>query len=161
MRISRHRDGGRAWHRLNDGSSSALRPRIVKRRYNPLEEETSLFRTFAETPLTEEGILQFTNQYGCLGVKWIFPTEALAFALSEEGQKLVMKNFSTGILGPNIGVGGENLEMWDQSIRHMRFALTLWDAIRNNDVGQLRRFILSKRNGQAGGFIYRSCEKSK
>ena len=37
----------------------------------------------------------------------------------------------------------------------------LWDAIRNNDVGQLRRFILFQEgNGQAGGFIYRSCEKS-
>src|SRR5687767_8075834 len=78
-----------------------LRPEAQNRRprrYNPLEEETSLFRTFAETPLTEDGILQFTNQYGWLGVqKWIFPREALAFTLSEEGQKLVMKDLSTGI----------------------------------------------------------------
>jgi hypothetical protein len=96
-----------------------------------------------------------------LGIqKWIFPKEALAFALSEEGQKLVMNNFSMGILGPNIGVAGENLDMWEQSIRDMRFALTLWDAIRSNDVGQLRRFILfQKGSGQAGGFIYRSREE--
>jgi hypothetical protein len=141
-----------------------LRPEAQNRkprRYNPLEEKTSLFRTFAETPLTEEGILQFTNQYGCLGVqKWIFPREALAFALSEEGQKLMIKDFSTGILGPNRGISGESLEMWEQSIRHMRFALTLWEAIRSKDVGQLRRFILFQEgSGQAGGFIYRSREE--
>ena len=141
-----------------------LRPEAQNRRprrYNPLEEETSLFRTFAETPLTEEGIRQFTNRYGSLGVqKWIFPREALAFALSEEGQKLVMQNFSAGILGPNIGISGESLGMWKQSIRHMRFALTLWEAIRSKDVGQLRRFILFQEgSGQAGGFIYRSHEE--
>ncbi len=50
--------------------------------------------------------------------------------------------------------------MWQQSIQRMQFALTLWDAIRSNDVGQLRRFILfQKGNGQAGGFIYRSREE--
>ena len=81
MRISRHQDG--------EGWAPAerwlvLRPEAQNRkarRYNPLEEETSLFRMFAETPLTEEGILQFTNQYGWLGVLTaVYPKEALTFS---------------------------------------------------------------------------------
>jgi hypothetical protein len=96
-----------------------------------------------------------------LGVqKWIFPKESLALTLSEEGQRRVMDRLREGDLGHNIGVGGESLGMWQQSIQRMQFALTLWDAIRSNDVGQLRRFILfQKGNGQAGGFIYRSREE--
>jgi hypothetical protein len=132
-----------------------LRPEAQNRgirRYDPLQEETSLFRTFADTPLTEEGILQFTRQYGWMGVqKWIFPKEAHFFALSKEGQET---------LDLNRGVSGESLGMWKQSIRHMSFALTLWDAIRSNDLGQLRRFILfPEGRDRAGGFIYRSSEE--
>jgi hypothetical protein len=131
------------------------------RRYDPLQEESSLFRTFADTPLTEEGILQFTRQYGRLGVeKWVFSKEKLALAHSNEGQKLEMKSLSQRVLDLNRGVSGESLGMWKQSIRHMRFALSLWDAIRSNDVGQLRRFILFQEGSdRAGWFIYRSSEE--
>src|ERR1700752_1553495 len=69
------------------------------RRYDPLQEETSLFRRFADTPPTEEGILQFTRQYGRLGVgTLVLPTVALAFCLSEEGQEQVMKSLSDGTM---------------------------------------------------------------
>jgi hypothetical protein len=141
-----------------------LRPEAENRairRYDPLQEETSLFRTFAETPLTEQGILEFAYQYGHLGVQeWVFPKESLAFTLSEEGQTLLMKSLSAGRIPANIGAGGESFQMWKRSIRHLRFALTLWDAIRSHDVGQLKRFIVFQAGGaERSGFIYRSNDE--
>jgi hypothetical protein len=42
----------------------------------------------------------------------------------------------------------------------MRFALTLWDAIRSKDVGRLRRFILFQEGSdRTCGFVYRSSEE--
>jgi hypothetical protein len=40
---------------------------IACRRYDPLTEHPALFRTFAETPPTEEGILAFANRWGGAG----------------------------------------------------------------------------------------------
>ena len=65
------------------------------RRYNPLEDERALFRTFVDTPTTEEAILEFATQYGWLGVlTGVYPKEALTFSPIER--------LSEDLLGPNM-----------------------------------------------------------
>ena len=36
------------------------------RRYSPLRDQTGLFRVFAETEPTQDGVLQFANRFGML-----------------------------------------------------------------------------------------------
>jgi hypothetical protein len=66
--------GGYEWYNGPGPDDSILiTPHLVPagdwktREYEPLKEYTGLFRTFAETPPTLEGILEFANQYGHLG----------------------------------------------------------------------------------------------
>jgi hypothetical protein len=159
------------WRRLREGSVLApenrwlvLRSAAQKHevlRYRPLEDETALFRMFADTPPTEEGILAFTRRYGRLGLlKHLLPKEALAFSRSDEGQKVEMQRFREGKFGPDKSVMGEDLGTWRRSIRRMRFALDLWDAIQRKDIGQLSQFILSqKQNNGSWLATYRTSKE--
>jgi hypothetical protein len=82
------------------------------RHYHPLDQYPALFRTFADTPLTEDGISQFANQYGGLGA-W-------------EQMRLTS--------GPDLVMGiGERRQIWMNEIDGMRRALQLCDAVRNRD----------------------------
>jgi Putative ATPase subunit of terminase (gpP-like) len=82
------------------------------RRYNPLDEYPALFRTFADTPLTEDGISRFANQFGGLGA-W-------------EQIRLTS--------GPEVVMGmGESRQIWMNEIDAMRRAVQLWDAVRHRD----------------------------
>src|SRR5687767_4947630 len=46
----------------------------TRRSYAPLRDVSGLFRHFAEVPPTNEGVVEFANQYGCLGVGTFFTT---------------------------------------------------------------------------------------
>jgi hypothetical protein len=43
--------------------------------YFPLDQYPALFRTFADTPTTPEGVLQFANRFGMLGGRVAVETE--------------------------------------------------------------------------------------
>src|SRR5262245_51298715 len=62
---------GYKWDEFPDGANlrCGLEPirKWPLRQYAPLEEFTGLFRTFAETEPTKEGVLAFANQFGPLG----------------------------------------------------------------------------------------------
>ena len=78
--------------------------------YSPLTEHTGLFRTFATTALTSQGIKAFADAYGLLGI-------ALHYRVFDE---------------PPFDRGGdaEPLEDWRSAIVTMKAALDLWDMLR-------------------------------
>src|SRR5262245_16983262 len=77
--------------------------------YYPLQKATGLFRTFAETAATQEGIQSFAHEYGLLG----------------ESSKLIeVPPRKPG--GGNVG-HGEAFSTWEHHIATMRRAVNLWD----------------------------------
>jgi hypothetical protein len=93
------------------------------RSYAPLQEATALFRTFSEVNPSKEGILDFANQYGSLGVATFFraatgPPEVLAY-----------------------GRFGERLDVWSQEILRMKEAVTLLDLVRARNEAGLSRLL--------------------
>jgi len=90
--------------------------------YKPLESCTGLFRTFAETSATREGILQFANLYGSLGEPW-------SQGIIQTGEK------TQPVLT------GENFMGWKSEILLMHELVLLWDAARAGDTNTLKRFI--------------------
>jgi hypothetical protein len=82
------------------------------RRYSPMDQYPALFRTFADTPLSEDGITRFANQYGGLG--------------AQEQIRLTP--------GPQLSLGvGESRQVWMNEIDAMHRAVQLWDAVRHRD----------------------------
>lgn len=76
--------------------------------YQPLEQYSGLFRTFAETVPSKEGILGFASEYGFLGL-----AESVA---SPKG----------GFVFPGEAQG----DPWGNEIFRMREVVQLWDAIK-------------------------------
>lgn len=99
---------------LTDGRP--LNARWQNRLYDPMEIP-SLFRTFADTPLTEESVLPFANRYGLL-------REGTSPILMPDGKTIAF---------------GETLDQWVTEIRHMRLAIEIWDALRANDAHTLKQ----------------------
>jgi len=93
------------------------------RHYQPLHLHSSLFRTFAETVPTREGILAFADEYGPLGV-------GVPIELPPPGTSGI-QTFGTG----------EPLSVWVGEILAFCQALTLWDMAREGDVAGLSRYI--------------------
>ena len=87
------------------------------RRYRPLALPISLFRTFADTELTEQAIRQFANNYGLLG----------------RTVAILMPNVRTTSIAE-----GESLDAWKAEISLMKAAVHLWDLIRTRDLKALR-----------------------
>jgi hypothetical protein len=133
------------------------------RAYRPLEDQAALFRTFAETPPTEEGILQFADRYGWLGLrKLVLPKEEIVLGPNDKAlaTKSLGEKFSEAWLGPSKGVTGESLEAWEEGIWRMRFVLDLWDAIQRNDTACLRQFIgLQEGPNGSRAATYRSSKE--
>ncbi len=90
--------------------------------YRPLDEPT-LFRVFASTTPTEEGILGFASKYGPLGAR---PHRVLL----DEPDKTEYQ--------------GELLETWEANIWWMNRAVQIWDAI--NGRPRKRKLLLSLLN---------------
>jgi hypothetical protein len=144
------------------------------RQYGPLTEEPALFRTFADTPATEEGIQHFASQYGWLGIpSLVLPQEELnlideQIRMAEEAgtlETLLVTSFREALEAlrdptKSKGIAGESLADWKETIWRMRFGLGLWDAIERKNVEQLRRFIVFQEGFDGGGcFVYRSSEE--
>jgi hypothetical protein len=108
----------------------------LKWRYKPLEKFPALFRTFADVPATEEGILAFANEYGSLGI----------------GHGIILD-----VHGPDnellIG-GGEPLKTWVEQVHAMQRAIAVWDAFEAGDLSKLREVIRVDKQEQHIRAIY-------
>jgi hypothetical protein len=84
---------------------------------------TGLFRIFADTEPTREGIQHFANRYGRLGVGFSGPLE-------NPGEEELSRDRH-----------GETLELWAFEILGMRHAVEFWEHIRAGDIKSVSRFI--------------------
>ncbi len=93
-------------------------------RYDPLQDHSGLFREFADTSPTQEGILGFANKFGRLG------------GHAEEGILL-------WVTDSKIPSGGrsERLSTWVGQIQAMHEAINLWDLAKAGDTDGLSRVI--------------------
>jgi hypothetical protein len=97
--------------------------RVMK--YQPLAAFSGVFRVFADTEPSRDGIKAFADRFGPLG-----PDIAKQIPLYDRPQ-------ATGIpLGT-----GDPLAAWTDEILTMRFAIDIWEAARSGDVGRLERVI--------------------
>jgi hypothetical protein len=100
-------------------------------RYVPLRECPALFRTFADTLATEDGVLQFARRFGMLGGSAAVGTDA--------GHPITVTRPEA--------VGGTTLEAeplteWLDRIFSMRQAIALWEMVSARDVDGLRHVIV-------------------
>jgi hypothetical protein len=94
-------------------------------RYQPLAAFSGLFRVFGDTEPTRDGIKAFADRFGPLGD----PIEN-AIPLYDQPKAE----------GVPLGTG-EPLAAWNEEILTMRYAIDIWEAARNGDVGRLERVI--------------------
>ncbi len=103
------------------------------REYAPLDEFTGLFRTFAETPTTMEGVLEFANQYGHLGTgasgvggdldcDWEYWSD-------DEWRRADHTERDTP---PNM----EPIELWREEIDQMRECVEIWDEAQSGNADE-------------------------
>lgn len=120
---------------------TAVVPPFAGRRYAPLRDQPALFRIFAETLPTEEGILGFANQYGGLG-----PEVATRVLLSETADET----------NPNPWGWGESLDCWQKEILTMQRIVSLWAKVQAGDSVGLARHIYWERGDDKGerGVVY-------
>jgi hypothetical protein len=93
--------------------------------YQPLVAFPGLFRVFADTDASEDGIKTFADRFGPLGGD-------LASAIPLQDERDAKRT--------HLGTG-EACGAWLREILMMRFAVDLWEAARNGDVGRLERVI--------------------
>jgi hypothetical protein len=79
---------------------------VNRRRYDPLDKAPALFRAFAETPPTEEGILAFANKWGALGESDVAVGDT-----------------------PLAGWPAEHFSAWVRSISQVRQAVWVWNRL--------------------------------
>lgn len=94
-------------------------------RYKPLRLDISLFRVFANTPPTEEGILAFANKYGFLGGP--LRRQVGIHVQDPKGEVPVMYAY------------GDRLSDWQQQINLMSDLVTVWDKAMEGDTDWLSR----------------------
>jgi hypothetical protein len=112
-------------------SDSVLTVGLPKDSYDPApyNPPPNLFLALAKTPLSQEGIKTFADQYGLLGL-----TEG-------DGAVLLALKIAPGRVAPSSGVekralgNGELLSSWRKEIVEIRDATTLWSAIRQAAAG--------------------------
>jgi hypothetical protein len=101
------------------------------RSYQPLSAFSGLFRVFADTAPAPEAITAFADRFGPLGGN-------LA--------KQILLYDQPNAKGVPVGTG-ESLEAWSAEILMMRFAIDIWEAARNGDVGRLEHVISWTEDG--------------
>jgi len=99
--------------------------------YQPLVAFPGLFRVFADTEPSYDGVKAFADRFGPLG-----PDVARQIPLSDQRHA---KGVSLGT--------GESLAHWVEEILTMRLAIDIWEAARNGDVGRLERVISWTEDG--------------
>jgi hypothetical protein len=99
--------------------------------YLPLAAFPGLFRVFADTEPSRDGIKEFADRFGPLG-----PDIAKQISLYDQ----------PNAKGVPLGTG-EPLAAWNDEILMMRFAIHVWEAARHGDVGRLERVISWTEDG--------------
>lgn len=129
----------------DDDPKLAVNSEWSYREYQPLEEFSGLFRTFADTPLTRAGVLSFAQQYGLLG--WWQRIDG-----ADAIDCLDMESFA----------------FWCEQVQRMQRCVSTWDAaqkdmgteqateemratVTNNLIGRVR--VAFTRNRSVGGFV--------
>ncbi|MEW6047164.1 MAG: hypothetical protein AB1609_11880 [Bacillota bacterium] len=107
------------------------------RQYEPLKTYTGLFRTFAHTPPTKEGIMAFAATYGLLNDPG---KRKLIDFVDEEGRMGIAR--------------AEPLTFWRSQISLMSQAVELWDAVQAGDATTLGRRIVWKDVPGGTGVLY-------
>lgn len=100
----------------------------------PAVKETGLFRRFAATEPTKDGVLAFANAYGFLGGEVTIPVQ-----IPVENEP---NNYFLG--------SGETLEGWGAEILAMRHMVEVWEAARAGDSETLAEFIRWKGKAAKG-----------
>jgi hypothetical protein len=103
------------------------------RRYEPLSAFSGLFRVFADTEPTRDGVKAFADRFGPLG-----PDVAKQIPLDD------LRTAKGAPLG-----SGEPLHAWSNEILMMRFAIDIWEAARTGDVDRLERVVFWTEDGSA------------
>jgi hypothetical protein len=85
--------------------------------HQPLNENTGLFREFAQVDVTPEGVIAFANRYGSLG--------------GELGQLVTLGNRRAK---EKSVYRGEAISAWTEEIVSLRRLLSLWDAERKPEI---------------------------
>jgi hypothetical protein len=99
--------------------------------YQPLAAFPGLFRVFADTKPSREGVKAFADRFGPLG-----PDVAKQIPLHDQ----------TNAKGVPLGTG-EALSAWSDEVLMMRFAIDIWEAARDGDAGRLGRVISWTEDG--------------
>jgi len=99
--------------------------------YQPLAAFSGLFRGFADTEPSRDGIKAFADRFGPLG---------------GDIEKQIPLYDQPNAMGVPLGTG-EPLAAWNDEILTMRFAIDIWEAARNGDVAILERVIHWKPDG--------------
>ncbi len=113
------------------------RPRLPTFTYSPLLEYTGLFGTFANLPLSTDGILQFANKYGSL----------------DEMSPLLIRDRQEPTVGIAIGRGGR-FKHWCREIVAMQKAIDLWNGVKGQNREELQRHIAWSRDAQDGPMVH-------
>jgi hypothetical protein len=123
--------GGHRWEDGSRGDGRVLvRPYRTpdRRRYFPLRSEPSLFLTFIETEIIEEGIVAFADRFGLLG------------NVEEEGRPIAMRFVPPGE-SQEVWGEGDYYQDWAAAISEMRPAVRVWQAVQCGDAGRLDQFL--------------------
>ena len=136
--------GGHIWLDTHVISESTRQPFLTHERpqaggsgrlrtYQPLQEHPALFRTFAETEPTQEGIKRFADQFGMLG--------------SDCSKPIPLYRNHDDRHAP-VG-SGELAGAWSGEIETMRWMIDLWEQARQGDVEALQPHIRWTEDGNA------------
>src|SRR5579862_6434556 len=100
------------------------------RAYAPLDKFTGLFRTFAYTAPTKEGIVKFANEFGSLGYQTDsedaedpvddYPEDYSEYDTTEQREWLMQQV-------PKDSRMVDTLAQWKEAIERMRIVVDLWD----------------------------------
>jgi hypothetical protein len=112
------------WHYLTPVSRRGSAP-YMARRYHPLSAYSGLFRTFAATELSLDGVKAFADRFGLLG--------------GDLSRQIVL--LDQGREGKRPGGVGEHVHDWLKEIVAMQRAVDLWEAARQGDAEHLGRII--------------------
>jgi hypothetical protein len=101
------------------------------RPYHPLAMFPGLFRMFADTESSCDGIQAFADRFGSLG-----GDIAGSIPLYDQPRREAVA----------VGIG-EPLASWNEQILTMRLVVDLWEAARSGDVGRLEQVIFWEKDG--------------
>jgi hypothetical protein len=113
-------------------------PEMAKPQPEPVfcyKPPADLFLTFANTACTEDGIQQFANQYGLLGLGGESEGAVMVVLKSdpEVSARLVLE-WADGNRRGAMGTG-ELLSAWHRQLQELRQAVNLWSAVREAESG--------------------------